>query len=1016
MTAKEYYERGITFYKKNEYEKALNEINKSLDLDKSNPKYLHLKATILWALWRLPEALIICDIALKINPINGSLWYRKGAILEKLDKTEEAINCFKNSIQYSPENPLPWIRLGVECREFHKYNEAIYYFEEALKIDDNLEQAWLELGETYKGLKHYNRAIDCYRKAIELDKRYSAPWRGLGDIYDILYQFEKAINCYRKAISLNAHSYAAWSGLGDVYTKLKNVDDALYSFQKALKINDNYAQAHHGLGVLYGHLGLLKKSLTHHRKSVAINNNLSIPLAGLGNALTRVGKNIEAITYFEEALKIEPEHFSSWNGMGITYYNLKNYKKAIYCFNQAIQINSYIGEPWSNIGVLFKHLRFLPEALRYQLSMRHFYRAINLEIKANFLVNYFSILHPNYMKHPFFLQHLFSFLPNSQKKALPNTLLKKTYHICNNINLFITHVESTGKSKNRNDWEWYYFLGLIKLFMGHPANALEIFKNQVLKEKSQNLATYYYMIQSCHAFLEDADPYLEKATQIAEKCRQTLPMKKKSGFGGFLGQTEVVLPSRAEVLQRYYAAHIFRLDTEIESAMECLEPIWNKTDFLPIAYLYYLLKYENISKKIETEKREAAFKKLDLNHHAALNEVSYQLAIPEDTTNTDNEFLAKKLELDQQEFLTEQDSLKILFEAPFPKIGKYILKKEQSNRDTHYAYGLHTHSIDPDRKEWWKPFYHYAHYYEIAGALTLFHTQAKHHLNQSNTVPSDTHKEFWESFTISKSNMLKMQEAIHQRELERLGQSFLEGAVQQFQKVASNIKYTPEELDRAIDEKLHESGNIKEASKRAFEELRQMPERTPNALRNRIVTKIEAHELGDDLVTYLYLIGYFFLKKDLSEQESIMLQFYAIYAVNWQQKTLSKITQGGLKDQFKTVFGEGYDQATIFVTAVNPVAGAAMIGLKPLAKGSMGELFVQFLQKLKNQKEMMLYNEPIKETIISLYGDGEPEKVMRVPAFKDAFLEYVGGLKANLGKERFEKEYPLYGFEEWVKN
>ena len=91
---------------------------------------------------------------------------------------------------------------------------------------------------------------------------------------------------------------------------------------------------------------------------------------------------------------------------------------------------------------------------------------------------------------------------------------------------------------------------------------------------------------SCFEFLEDEKPYLEKTLKVANQYRKE------------------PINSELEILKHhYYAALIFEINQEYEKAIECISSIWNTSNFLPLAYLYFHLLY-TIEKIKEEEERK----------------------------------------------------------------------------------------------------------------------------------------------------------------------------------------------------------------------------------------------------------------------------------------------------------------------------------------------------------------------------------------------------------------------------
>lgn len=684
----------------------------------------------------------------------------------------------------------------------------------------------------------------------------------------------------------------------------------------------------------------------------------------------------KALSDYNKSIELNSQYAAPYSNRGALFCLLNRKTEALKDFNIAIELDPQFAAPWHGKGQLFLEDRTLLESQRYQWAQPCFARALILGgLQPNFLKSYLKT-YQLYPKHPYFLQSILKLLPPARLRTI-GLVRKQVAETCQYINLYLAYLKTRDSFLKMPTTQQLQLEALINYFMGDAHQAFQLLKT-VLKKNPYNLQAHYYLIKCCADFFEDEEPYIEKAIIIAEKVYQTLDNTKEN-------------ITTLEANQRYYLALIFALDTEYDTAINCIQSVWNKVDFLPLRYLYYHLLFASIQESKEQERRQTALNAVALQKQAL----------------TDKEYDEKKDQILRADYWTTEDTYQLLLQAPFPTIGQGILAIETtSNRQKYFAHGFPIHYLDPKRKEWWAPIYHYAHYEEIANAITLFQLQASKHFNQQTFVPGHSLPEFWDSFKIEGTDIVIMQEAIRKHKREKYGLAFLKSAETYMKEEAATINSNKADLKKAIDYVLYETGKTKENTKQAFEDLEAMPAKTKKALVNRIASKIEAKELEGDIAAYRYLIAYFYLCENLSERDSILLQFYAIYAQAFRKKELSKVIQGGLKDQFKANFGAAYDQVTLVTTAMNPVIGLTLSALKPLAKGTMGELFVNLLKHTKHTT-LMRYS-------TATYDTGAYEKVLLAPSFQQAFLEFVGAEKERLG-DKFEEVYPLYGFEEWVR-
>ena len=106
------------------------------------------------------------------------------------------------------------------------------------------------------------------------------------------------------------------------------------------------------------------------------------------------------------------------------------------------------------------------------------------------------------------------------------------------------------------------------------------------------------------------------------------------------------------------------------------------------------------------------------------------------------------------------------------------------------------------------------------------------------------------------------------------------------------------------------------------------------------------------------------------------------------QRTVSDLAQYlRYIHQMKDFIGEAWNWIVVSVALFNPTQAVIIAFFKPLAKGSIGQMFKGYIKSL-GEKEIKKFGE-----------------------FKMDFLQFVGTEKERLG-DKFEDRYPLYGFDE----
>lgn len=127
--------RDRQVYEPDKYVRALEEFNKSLEINPENADIWSYKGSALYILGRYEEALGAFDKSLQINPKNENVWSFKGSTLYMLNKPEKALKAFDKALQKNPNKLEAWFNKGSVLFELGRYKQSLSAVENALRIN-----------------------------------------------------------------------------------------------------------------------------------------------------------------------------------------------------------------------------------------------------------------------------------------------------------------------------------------------------------------------------------------------------------------------------------------------------------------------------------------------------------------------------------------------------------------------------------------------------------------------------------------------------------------------------------------------------------------------------------------------------------------------------------------------------------------------------------------------------------------------------------------------------------------
>lgn len=199
-----YMARGAAFNYKGEYDNAITDYTKSIDLK--------------------PD-----DRAAYMN--RGNVWYNKG-------EYDNAIADYTKAIELKSDDADAYYNRGIAWAKNGGFDKAIEDFNEAIKLKPGDALAYNNRGLAWDDKCEYDKAIEDYTKAIELNdvvayNNRGIAWTNKGD-------YDKALADFNKAIELNPKYEHAYSNRGMCYLKSNFLETALQDLEKAVCLNPKF--------------------------------------------------------------------------------------------------------------------------------------------------------------------------------------------------------------------------------------------------------------------------------------------------------------------------------------------------------------------------------------------------------------------------------------------------------------------------------------------------------------------------------------------------------------------------------------------------------------------------------------------------------------------------------------------------------------------------------------------------------------------------------------------------------
>lgn len=311
--------------RKGAYERALEEVERSLVRNWHNHKARQLKATLLRKLGRKEEALAWVNASLELDRFNMGCAFEKRLLLGGNTGLESEGMMLRRTAHDYLEYAFDFMGAGLYQEAFdllsmyEKAEAAVYPM-----VYYALGYCCCQMGDSQQGCAYYVKGEQadhryCFPNKLEevlvlqaVVDAIEAPWAlyCLGNFWYASRQYTEATQCWEEAGRLNENIPTVWRNLSLVYyNKQGNVEKALEALEKAYQLDEQDGRILMELDQLYKRLGrpyaerlaLLEK----HLDLVDARDDLSIERITLYNQLGR----------FEEARQlIAARRFHPWEG------------------------------------------------------------------------------------------------------------------------------------------------------------------------------------------------------------------------------------------------------------------------------------------------------------------------------------------------------------------------------------------------------------------------------------------------------------------------------------------------------------------------------------------------------------------------------------------------------------------------------------------------------------------------------------------------------------------------------
>ena len=151
-----YRDRGINYYRLGNYELALENLDRSLELWPQASETLRWRSFTYQKLGRNEAALADLDLAVRLNPMDRYVLLAHAKLSRKLGRFEQVLGDYERALFYNSDDAAIWFEKGMHnSHELLNFRAAELEFQKATELAPGEVDYWYE----YAAVLHYN--VDC---------------------------------------------------------------------------------------------------------------------------------------------------------------------------------------------------------------------------------------------------------------------------------------------------------------------------------------------------------------------------------------------------------------------------------------------------------------------------------------------------------------------------------------------------------------------------------------------------------------------------------------------------------------------------------------------------------------------------------------------------------------------------------------------------------------------------------------------------------------------------------------
>ena len=353
IDAVEYYNRGISYFKEEEFDDAIQAFTKAIVLNLKYAYAYYYRGVCYYRKREVQNAIEDYTEAIRLKSDYAEAYNNRGACYARKGKPDKAIADYTEAIRLKPDYAEAYNNRGACCARKGEPDKAIADYTEAIRLKPDYAEAYYNRGFYYGQKGETDNAIADYTEAIKLKPDYAKAYFNRGICYGQKGETDKEIADYTEAIRLNPDDAAAYFNRGICYGQKGEPDKAIADYTEAIDLDPYDANAWYYRGICYGKKGELDKAIADYTETIRLKPNYVKAYFNRGKCHDQDGVTDQAIVDYTEAIRLRPGYAEAFYKRGLCYEQNGETDKAIEDYTEAIRLKPDYAEAYNNRGACY---------------------------------------------------------------------------------------------------------------------------------------------------------------------------------------------------------------------------------------------------------------------------------------------------------------------------------------------------------------------------------------------------------------------------------------------------------------------------------------------------------------------------------------------------------------------------------------------------------------------------------------------------------------------------------------